>query len=70
MMEARPDWAVVKAVYPEAFIKKETTYGKAELFTVHDPISGRFVGPTAFSEEAAWKHAAERLERDGGVSNG
>jgi hypothetical protein len=57
------DYLTVKAAYPNAFLKIDRTREKTEMFTVFDPDSGRFVGPTAFAEENAWKHAAERLER-------
>lgn len=61
--ETAEDYVVVKKTYPEALLKVEKTYGRAEEFTVFDPDSGKYVGPTAFSRDTAWRHAAERLRR-------
>jgi hypothetical protein len=62
--ETTEDYVLVKKTYPEAFVKEDKTFNlRCEEFTVFDPDSGRFVGPTAFSRNAAWHHAAERLRR-------
>jgi hypothetical protein len=62
----RAEWeAKVKAVYPEARIAKETTYGKCQLFTCMDPVLQKNLGPTAFSEDSAWEYACERILKQG-----
>lgn len=60
----RLEWErTVKQSYPEAKILHERTYGRSDNYTCMDPISGMNLGPTAFSEDAAWKYACERLCR-------
>jgi hypothetical protein len=59
------DYALVKKRYPEAFCKIEKTFNmRCEEFTIFDPETYRFVGPTAFTSANAWHHAAERLRRE------
>jgi hypothetical protein len=63
-VENLEDYTIVKKAFPESYSKKELTFNlRCEQFTIFDPDSGRYVGPTAFSESAAWHHAAERLRR-------
>jgi hypothetical protein len=61
--ETAEDYVLVKKTYPEAFVRKCITYNRGEEYTIFDPDSGRYVGPTTFSESAAWHHAAERLRK-------
>lgn len=61
--ETTEDYSLTKKTYPEAFVRKCITYGKCEEYTIFDPDSGRYVGPTTFSESSAWFHAAERLRK-------
>lgn len=62
-MTEEQDWITVRRVYPEAFCHKEKTYGRTEEFTVFDPRTSQFVGPPAFTEANAWRHAAQRIEK-------
>lgn len=57
------DELLVKHTYPEAFVRVEKSWAGAEEFTVRDPRSRKYVGPTAFTAENAWKWAAERLRK-------
>lgn len=63
--ETTEDYVLVKKRYPEAFVRKEKTFNlRCEEFTVYDPDSNRYVGPTAFTADNAWHHAAERLRKE------
>jgi hypothetical protein len=53
----------VKAAYPHCFLRTDKRYSGAEEYTVYDPLTAQFVGPTAFTAANAWKYAAQRLER-------
>jgi hypothetical protein len=55
--------AIVKKVHPEAYLKKFISYGRRNEWTCLDRC-GIALGPTTFSEDDAWRWAAERLERE------
>ena len=58
-----PDYVFVKQHHPEAFLKTEQTYAGGKHYTILDPRTSTFLGPTAFTAENAWKWAAERIRR-------
>ena len=67
-MTLEDDQAAVLAAYPNAHLVTKTTTGGMKIVE-HVIRSGVgedvTVGPQAFSEEKAWRYAAERLERQG-----
>lgn len=60
-MSRAEDESKVKAVYLEAKVLHEVTYGRSHHYTCMDPITRESLGPTTFTEDNAWKWAAERL---------
>jgi hypothetical protein len=58
----RAEWEKsVKESYPLAVVQPEKTYGGTQLFTCIDPETKQKLGPTAFTEDSAWRYAAERV---------